>query len=89
MIPAAVAAAASVPMLFEGLLHMPSLPVLVMLFVGCADAGLWQLANQFVASGLRSRIPGSLHLLLAVTVPKMASMGDYSCYGGIQHGTLQ
>ncbi|TVY29279.1 hypothetical protein LHYA1_G001370 [Lachnellula hyalina] len=32
MIPAAVAAAASLPMLLEGLLHMPSLPVLVMLF---------------------------------------------------------
>ncbi|TVY81547.1 hypothetical protein LSUE1_G006992 [Lachnellula suecica] len=32
MIPAAVAAAASVPMLLEGVLHMPSLPVLVMLF---------------------------------------------------------
>lgn len=34
MAPAAVAAAASLPMLFEGVLHMPSLPVLVMLFVG-------------------------------------------------------
>jgi hypothetical protein len=33
MIPAAVAAAVSVPMLLEGILHMPSLPVLVMLLV--------------------------------------------------------
>ncbi|KAF4626091.1 hypothetical protein G7Y89_g12070 [Cudoniella acicularis] len=32
MIPAALAAAAAVPLLLEGLLHMPSLPVLVMLF---------------------------------------------------------
>ena len=43
MIPAAVAAAASLPMLLEGLLHMPSLPVLVMLFVSgnaCHQAGI-------------------------------------------------
>lgn len=40
MIPAAVAAAASLPMLLEGLLHMPSLPVLVMLFVSPANGGL-------------------------------------------------
>ncbi len=33
MVPAALSAAASLPMLLEGLLHMPSLPVLVMLFV--------------------------------------------------------
>lgn len=43
MIPAAVAAAASLPMLLEGLLHMPSLPVLVMLFVSggaCHQVGI-------------------------------------------------
>lgn len=34
MIPASLAAAASFPMLLEGILHMPSLAVLVMLFVG-------------------------------------------------------
>ena len=33
MIPASLAAAASLPMLLEGCLHMPSLPALVMLFV--------------------------------------------------------
>jgi hypothetical protein len=33
VVPAALSAAVSLPMLLEGLLHMPSLPVLVMLFV--------------------------------------------------------
>ncbi|KAE9379475.1 hypothetical protein N431DRAFT_553678 [Stipitochalara longipes BDJ] len=32
MLPASIGAAASLPMLLEGLLHMPSLPVIVMLF---------------------------------------------------------
>ena len=33
MIPAAVAAGGSLPMLLEGVLHMPSLPVLAMIYV--------------------------------------------------------
>ena len=33
MIPASLSAAAAVPMLLEGILHMPSLSVLVMVFV--------------------------------------------------------
>lgn len=33
MIPAAITAGASLPMLLEGILHMPSLPVLVMIYV--------------------------------------------------------
>lgn len=33
MLPAALAAAASFPMLLEGILHLPNLPVMVMLFV--------------------------------------------------------
>ena len=38
MIPAAIVAAVSVLLLLEGLLHMPSLPVMVMLFVGFSVA---------------------------------------------------
>jgi hypothetical protein len=45
MIPAALSAAASVPMLLEGILHMPSLPVLVMVFVSYIGMVCRNLAN--------------------------------------------
>jgi hypothetical protein len=48
MIPASLAAAASLPMLLEGLLHMPSLPVLVMLFVSCL-ASFWNITDNFAS----------------------------------------
>lgn len=88
MIPASLAAAASFPMLLEGLLHMPSLAVLVMLFVGSTGQVIVTRLID-IADHLFHRISRSFRLLLSVSIAEMHSLGNYCRYGRIERRSLQ
>ena len=79
MIPASIAAAASLPLILQGILQMPSLPVLVMLFVGFSTS---LSANQahLPAHHICSGISASIHLRFDVSIAEMSSLGGYFHY---------
>ncbi|CAG8974812.1 hypothetical protein HYALB_00000425 [Hymenoscyphus albidus] len=67
MIPAALTAAASVPMLMEGILHMPSLPVLVMVFPVVYAAETLVLCILCSQSPSKRRFPWEAILIFAAS----------------------
>jgi hypothetical protein len=80
MMPAAITAAASLPMLLEGVLHMPSLPVVGMLFVSC-QASSSLLLLTYLASSICRRVPCSV--CMSFFSSEKTSMGDNPYHGNI------